>query len=175
MAMYVFRSKLQLACQLQGICTSCGSTFLSCWCSRTNIFPGNSHVFFCLSNQCFSYREGTQTSTGLTYFVFSSHEKYILHIFQNYSHIFLAIFDLQAMTMMGLYDTAYWLSWFTWEGIMTLLSTLITLLFGMMFQFDFFLNNSFAVLFMLFFLFQFNMVRFIVHYTSLNLLHLMDY
>lgn len=77
--------------------------------------------------------------------------------------------------MMGLYDTAYWLSWFTWEGIMTLLSTLITLLFGMMFQFDFFLNNSFAVLFMLFFLFQFNMVRFIVHYTSLNLLHLMDY
>nr|GMC75788.1 ABC transporter A family member 2-like [Ipomoea batatas] len=64
----------------------------------------------------------------------------------------------QAMTMMGLYDTAYWLSWFTWEGIMTLLSTLITLLFGMMFQFDFFLNNSFAVLFMLFFLFQFNMI-----------------
>ncbi|CAH9126173.1 unnamed protein product [Cuscuta epithymum] len=64
----------------------------------------------------------------------------------------------QAMAMMGLYDTSYWLSWLTWEGIMTLLSTLLTLLFGMMFQFDFFLNNSFPVLFTLFFLFQSNMI-----------------
>ncbi|KAF5957627.1 hypothetical protein HYC85_004852 [Camellia sinensis] len=64
----------------------------------------------------------------------------------------------QAMTMMGLYDTAYWFSWLTWEGIITLLSALLTVLFGMMFQFDFFLNNNFAVVFLLFFLFQFNMV-----------------
>ena len=27
--------------------------------------------------------------------------------------------------MMGLYDTAYWFSWLTWEGIITLLSSLI--------------------------------------------------
>lgn len=66
----------------------------------------------------------------------------------------------QAMTMMGLYDTAYWLSWFTWEGFITLLSSLLTVLFGMMFQFDFFLNNNFAVVFLLFFLFQLNMVGF---------------
>ncbi|XP_059638775.1 ABC transporter A family member 2-like [Cornus florida] len=66
----------------------------------------------------------------------------------------------QAMTVMGLYDTAYWLSWLTWEGIITFLSSLITVLFGMMFQFDFFLKNSFAVVFLLFFLFQFNMVGF---------------
>ncbi|KAH0691990.1 hypothetical protein KY290_020167 [Solanum tuberosum] len=66
----------------------------------------------------------------------------------------------QAMTMMGLYDTAYWLSWFTWEGFITLLSSLFTVLFGMMFQFDFFLNNNFAVVFLLFFLFQLNMVGF---------------
>ncbi|XP_057952553.1 ABC transporter A family member 2-like [Malania oleifera] len=66
----------------------------------------------------------------------------------------------QAMTMMGLYESAYWLSWLTWEGITTLLSSLFTVLFGMMFQFDFFLNNNFAVVFLLFFLFQLNMTGF---------------
>lgn len=64
----------------------------------------------------------------------------------------------QAMTMMGLYDTAYWLSWLLWEGIIVAISALLTVLFGMMFQFDFFLNNSFAVVFLIFFLFQLNMV-----------------
>lgn len=62
--------------------------------------------------------------------------------------------------MMGLYDTAYWLSWFWSEGIIAALSSLFTVLFGMMFQFDFFLNNNFAVLYLLFFLFQLNMVVF---------------
>lgn len=66
----------------------------------------------------------------------------------------------QAMTVMGLYDTAYWLSWLTWEGIMIILSSLFIVLFGMMFQFDFFLHNSFPVVFLLFFLFQLNMVGF---------------
>ncbi|KAL9667406.1 hypothetical protein QQ045_001763 [Rhodiola kirilowii] len=66
----------------------------------------------------------------------------------------------QAMTMMGLYDSAYWVPWLTWEGIVTLLSSLFTVLFGMMFQFDFFLNNSFAVVFLVFFLFQLNMIGF---------------
>ncbi|XAR65461.1 hypothetical protein NMG60_11009599 [Bertholletia excelsa] len=64
----------------------------------------------------------------------------------------------QAMALMGLYDTAYWLSWLTWEGILTLVSSLLTVVFGMMFQFDFFLNNSFVVVFLLFFLFQLNMI-----------------
>lgn len=66
----------------------------------------------------------------------------------------------QALTMMGLYDTAYWLSWLSWEGIIAALSSLFTVLFGMMFQFDFFLNNNFAVLYLLFFLFQLNMIGF---------------
>lgn len=61
--------------------------------------------------------------------------------------------------MMGLYDTAYWLSWLLWEGIIVALSALLTVLFGMMFQFDFFLNNSFAIVFLIFFLFQLNMVN----------------
>lgn len=61
--------------------------------------------------------------------------------------------------MMGVFDTAYWLSWLTWEGVLTAISALLTVLFGMMFQFDFFLKNNFAVVFLLFMLFQFNMVR----------------
>jgi ABC-type multidrug transport system ATPase subunit len=64
----------------------------------------------------------------------------------------------QAMSMMGLYDSAYWLSWLTWEGILALISSLVIVLVGMMFQFDFFLNNSFAVVFLVFFLFQLNML-----------------
>ncbi|CAO2206628.1 unnamed protein product [Urochloa humidicola] len=66
----------------------------------------------------------------------------------------------QAMSTMGLYESAYWLSWFTWEALLTTLSALFTVLFGMMFQFDFFLNNSFGILFLLFFLFQLNMLSF---------------
>ncbi|TYJ98618.1 ABC transporter A family member 2 [Cucumis melo var. makuwa] len=66
----------------------------------------------------------------------------------------------QAMTMMGLFDTAYWLSWLTWEGIITLIASIFTVLFGMMFQFDFFSKNNFAVVFLVFFLFQLNMVGF---------------
>ncbi|KAH0942809.1 hypothetical protein HID58_002446 [Brassica napus] len=64
----------------------------------------------------------------------------------------------QAMTMMGVFDTAYWLSWLTWEGLLTFVSSLFLVLFGMMFQFDFFLKNSFFVVFLLFLLFQFNMI-----------------
>ncbi|XP_024004349.1 ABC transporter A family member 11 isoform X3 [Eutrema salsugineum] len=64
----------------------------------------------------------------------------------------------QAMTMMGAFDTAYWLSWLIWEGILTFLSSLFLVLFGIMFQFDFFLNNSFILVFLLFLLFQFNMI-----------------
>ncbi|KAK4842799.1 hypothetical protein QYF36_000224 [Acer negundo] len=63
----------------------------------------------------------------------------------------------QAMNMMGLYDTAYWLSWLTWEGIMTLVSSLSVVIFGMIFHFDFFLKNNTVLLFLLFFLFQLNM------------------
>uniref|UniRef100_J3MSS8 ABC transporter domain-containing protein n=1 Tax=Oryza brachyantha TaxID=4533 RepID=J3MSS8_ORYBR len=66
----------------------------------------------------------------------------------------------QAMSIMGLYESAYWLSWLTWEAFVTLLSALLTVLFGMMFQFDFFLNNNFGILFLLFFLFQLNMLSF---------------
>lgn len=61
---------------------------------------------------------------------------------------------------MGLYDSAYWLSWLTWETVVTVLSSILIVLSGMIFQFDFFLKNNFAVLFFLFFLFELNMVNF---------------
>lgn len=66
----------------------------------------------------------------------------------------------QAMSIMGLYESAYWLSWLTWEAFLTFFAALFTVLFGMMFQFYFFLNNSFAVVLLVFFLFQLNMVTF---------------
>uniref|UniRef100_A0A5B6YUA3 Putative ABC transporter A family member 2-like n=1 Tax=Davidia involucrata TaxID=16924 RepID=A0A5B6YUA3_DAVIN len=66
----------------------------------------------------------------------------------------------QTMNMMGLYDAAYWFSWLAWEGIITLFSSLLTVLFGMMFRFNFFLHNSFVLVFLVFFLFQFNMIGF---------------
>ena len=69
--------------------------------------------------------------------------------------------------MMGLYDSAYWLSWLTWEGIMALVSSLSVILFGMMLQFDFFLNNGFLVVFLFFFLFQLTMVIFLSYYPNL--------
>jgi hypothetical protein len=59
---------------------------------------------------------------------------------------------------MGLYDSAYWLTWLTWDDFLTVVSVILLLLFGMMFQFNFFLKNSFVIVFLLFFLFQFNMV-----------------
>ncbi|KAK9676736.1 hypothetical protein RND81_11G096600 [Saponaria officinalis] len=66
----------------------------------------------------------------------------------------------QAMSMMGLFDSAYWLSWLAWEGLIVAISSVFIVLFGMMFQFDFFLHNNFAILFLVFFLFQLNMTAF---------------
>jgi len=87
-------------------------------------------------------------------------------------HIFMIEFVvplfLQAMTMMGLYDFAYWSSWLIWETVVTIISALLIVLFGMMFQFSFFLKNSFAVLFVLFFLFELNMVSNLWYSSSLT-------
>ncbi|GMH31524.1 hypothetical protein Nepgr_033367 [Nepenthes gracilis] len=64
----------------------------------------------------------------------------------------------QAMNIIGLYDSAYWLSWLAWEGTMTTMSSVLTVLSGMMFQFAFFLHNNFVLLFLVFFLFQLDML-----------------
>lgn len=64
----------------------------------------------------------------------------------------------QMMNTMGLIDSAYWITWLLWEVVLVLVSSLLLVLFGMMFQFDFFINNNFGILFFLFFLFQLNMI-----------------
>ena len=78
---------------------------------------------------------------------------------KSFCKLFFFFSNFQAMTMMGLYDSAYWFSWLAWEAILIFLSSLLTVLFGMVFQFDFFWNNSSTVVFLVFFLFQLNMVR----------------
>lgn len=62
------------------------------------------------------------------------------------------------MSTMGLIDSVYWITWLVWEIMLVLVSSLLLVLFGMMFQFDFFLHNNFGILFFVFFLFQLNMV-----------------
>jgi ABC-type multidrug transport system ATPase subunit len=64
----------------------------------------------------------------------------------------------QMMATMGLIDSAYWITWLLWEVVLVLISSLLLVLFGMMFQFNFFINNNFGILFFLFFLFQLNMI-----------------
>ncbi|KAH9540293.1 hypothetical protein CY35_15G104500 [Sphagnum magellanicum] len=64
----------------------------------------------------------------------------------------------QMMTTMGLMDSAYWLTWLLWEVVLVFVSSLLVVCFGLLFQFDFFLHNSFGVLFFLFFMFSFNML-----------------
>lgn len=64
----------------------------------------------------------------------------------------------QALKTSGMLDSAFWLSWAIVELAISVLFTLLTIAFGAMFQFKYFLNNSFAVVFLLFLLFQWAMV-----------------
>jgi hypothetical protein len=60
----------------------------------------------------------------------------------------------QAMTGMGLLQSAYWLSWVTWEVTMAFIISLLHRIAGAAFQIDFFLQNSFGNTFLVLFLFQ---------------------
>lgn len=64
----------------------------------------------------------------------------------------------QVMSTMGLLDSAYWTSWLLWEVGLSIISSLLIVLFGMLFQFRFFLQPDFLVLFVLFFLFSLSMI-----------------
>ncbi|KAI3943513.1 hypothetical protein MKW92_035273 [Papaver armeniacum] len=66
----------------------------------------------------------------------------------------------QAMSIMGLYESAYWLSWLVWDTVMICIASLLTIIVGLISRFDFFVQNSFVVLFLTFFLFQFSMIGF---------------
>jgi len=62
------------------------------------------------------------------------------------------------MEMMGLYKSVYWLSWFIIYFVLIFINTIATILFGMLFQYSFFLNTNFFVLFILFFTFGIGMI-----------------
>ncbi|CDP21281.1 unnamed protein product, partial [Coffea canephora] len=66
----------------------------------------------------------------------------------------------QTMSIMGLYDSAYWTSWFIWEGFMVFLTSLLIVAFGTMFRDDVFMKNNIFLVFLLFFLFMISMVSF---------------
>ncbi|CAI5957490.1 unnamed protein product [Closterium sp. NIES-64] len=59
----------------------------------------------------------------------------------------------QAMATMGLMDSVFWSTWLVWELIVALVTCILLICFGMIFQLAFFLKNSFVVLFLVFFLF----------------------
>lgn len=64
----------------------------------------------------------------------------------------------QALKTSGMLDSAFWCSWIFIELIMSVIFSLLLVGFGAMFQFDFFLKNSFSVVFLLFLLFQWAMM-----------------
>ncbi len=66
----------------------------------------------------------------------------------------------QAMSTMGLPDSVFWVTWLLWEIILNFFSALLLSIFGMIFQFDFFLKNDFGTHFVLFFLFEICMTGF---------------
>jgi uncharacterized membrane protein YhaH (DUF805 family) len=66
----------------------------------------------------------------------------------------------QALYTMGMMRSAYWWSWITWEAVMALVLSLIAIAFGSAIQIDFFLNNSFGLIFLTLFMFQLAMVGF---------------
>ena len=66
----------------------------------------------------------------------------------------------QAMKNFGLIDSLYWISWMVWEAGIVAFSALSLCVFGLVFQFDLFRNNSFGLTFFLFFLFMLAMTSF---------------
>lgn len=60
----------------------------------------------------------------------------------------------QALRTMGQLDSAFWLSWMTYELVLAAITSLLLAAFGALFQIRMFLNNDFGLIFMLFFLFQ---------------------
>ncbi|KAI3970658.1 hypothetical protein MKX01_024305 [Papaver californicum] len=66
----------------------------------------------------------------------------------------------QAMSIMGLYESVYWLSWLVRDTVIICISSLLIVAVGVMSQFDFFVHNGFVVLFLDFFLFRFSMIGF---------------
>lgn len=71
----------------------------------------------------------------------------------------------QAMASMGMMQSAYWSSWIMYEVVIITITSLLTVLFGMLFQFDLFLKNDFGVVYLLFWTYEFALVGLIVLFS----------
>lgn len=68
---------------------------------------------------------------------------------------------------MGMYRSAYWLSWIAWEMIAATIVTFVTIAFGAILQLDFFLKNSVGNTFFALWLFQLAMLGFALFLSAL--------
>lgn len=66
----------------------------------------------------------------------------------------------QALTGMGMKDSAYWGSWGLWELTLAFVQAHLMVIFGLILQFDLFKNNNYGLLWFLFFLFLMAMSSF---------------
>ena len=66
----------------------------------------------------------------------------------------------QALQTMGMMRSAYWLSWITWEVLLSFFIVMIAMAFGAAVQINFFLKNAFGNVFFTLFTFQLAMVGF---------------
>lgn len=108
-----------------------------------------------ISTTVFPLYEGSQNPNGCLFFYCGS---MISFIFVLYKISYEKEKKLkQGMVMMGLSETAYWISWFITCVIVNILLSLITIAIGSACQFDFFLSTNFFANFFLFFLFTTSM------------------
>ncbi|KAI9595520.1 hypothetical protein BDF19DRAFT_440751 [Syncephalis fuscata] len=73
----------------------------------------------------------------------------------------------ESMEMMGMTQTVYWLSTFIAYAVMVVIQSLFLCLFGMAFQFSFFLNANFVVVYSIFVLYGWAMICFALFLSTL--------
>ncbi|KAJ1550934.1 ATP-binding cassette sub- A member 1, partial [Nowakowskiella sp. JEL0078] len=109
--------------------------------------------------------DGLISSFGPTFF-FSC----VMFIFINVLSLVVTEKELklrQGMEIMGLLPSSYWVSHYISQTLLVLIASLLTVLIGIMFQFEVFLHTHFAVAFLTFFLFGEAMVAFAFFITTL--------
>ena len=73
----------------------------------------------------------------------------------------------QALSTMGMIPSAYWASYIFYEVVFTTLTSLLTTLFGMAFQFDLFLKNGFGVVWLLFWCYELAIIGVVFLFSSI--------
>eukprot|EP01130_Rhizamoeba_saxonica_P017887 TRINITY_DN8798_c0_g1_i1.p1 TRINITY_DN8798_c0_g1~~TRINITY_DN8798_c0_g1_i1.p1 ORF type:complete len:1347 (+),score=353.90 TRINITY_DN8798_c0_g1_i1:25-4041(+) len=73
----------------------------------------------------------------------------------------------ESMRVMGLIESAFWITWFITNLIMNTFSILLLIATGAVFQLNFFLKNDFLTFFFLFFLFALSMVTMVFFFSTL--------